>query len=56
MCIQVPDTHPHPNKKVKPLLEYLYTVTIWAAYLPENISCDELTVGCIDKNDLKSIN
>ena len=49
MCIQVPDTHSCPNLKVKPLSEHLYTVTIWAAYLPENISCDEQTVGCIDK-------
>ena len=43
--LAVPDTRTHPNWKIDPFLKHLNEVFIQAVHLPENISCDEQTIG-----------
>ena len=43
--LPIPDTNIYPNWKLDPFLKHLNQVFIQAVHLPENISCDEQTIG-----------
>ena len=52
--LPVPSTCTHPNWKIDPFLEHINKVSIQAMHLPENISCDEQTIGFSGRDSKKA--
>ena len=54
LYLYVPSTCTHPNWKIDPFLEHINKVSIQAVHLPENISCDEQTIGFSGRDSKKA--